>query len=264
MAIQTNFSTQIPPEMLDLPNVRKLVSVLDNLRYEQLDELYLIESLFDPRRLNSDNFFALYMFELGRLTHLPGMPPKLVQSLIIGAYDIWSKKGTREGLYALGRACLGDAEVDFTNLRIDSMLIPGDVYYGYAPDSKDLTINVTAPTNAGVFDRIHPVMNPFVRNGYTHPISGKKTELFYAFSGDFTDYYNGITIALISPYFHIREFRRYIVSLLPSVLPNIQPEASNINVYLYTRTSAPFPQNMNLPPDYTITYTNNQVIINPL
>lgn len=220
-----NFSDYIPPDLLNITNVRSFVSVLDELHI--WDDLYESEQRksFNPILNSNINFLKRFLYELGQIKTVNGMPRKAYEELIKNAYDIFTLKGTREGfLLLISSACLGDAEVEYTNLWATPFISPDDYQAMVAPYSTGVPTNYVLG-GSGFLPNATDLGNTGNLPGVT-PIAP-----FYFLLGNMTDHYNEMNIILTSPFFCYETFRVFIANMVPYFLPMVYIPTCTLNLY---------------------------------
>ena len=197
------FRDHVPEDLLAVPNVERLVSVLDEANAEKgliVDEF---NTVFNPIRLKNVDFLRKYLYQLGQLSFIDGMPVKILEQLILRAHEIFSLKGTRQGFISFIEALTcGDAEVKFDEIIGNEFLVPDDIRLGILPDGFDLL-------DAGT------------------------DEFIYLFQDDTTQYHTSAEVRLISPYFYIGEFRNFVAEVVPDMLPLHDKSTQDVTIRFY-------------------------------
>lgn len=203
------FSDHVPEVLEENLNVRNFLAVLDGANeYKSNEVFFSLHKAFYPLFQDNVQYLRKFLFEVGQIENIQGMPRVILENLIQNANTIFSSKGTLVGFKLFMRCLtLGDCSVNFSNYWGDKVYLHPNRFelLGMLPNGASLIVADSFPSKY-----------PFLFGGQ-----------------DFDAYKGSVAIKLISPYFHVKEFRNFVKSIICNYLPMISPEYTELNIGMY-------------------------------
>jgi hypothetical protein len=128
-------------------NVEAFINVLDGLKEKRDEQLLLFENMLNPYTAKSPTSVKDFLYEVGDLPRFTDVPMFLVERFILGAEEMFSYVGTKKGLELFAyNAVDGVIEnADYSGMMAQQYFKPGNLKWGYLPNSDDLDIAINTP-----------------------------------------------------------------------------------------------------------------------
>lgn len=207
----------IPEDVLKETHAAKFIAVLDEALFYKESQVNKIANAFNPVRLTNVEFLKKFLAEFGAFATTSGMPRRLVQNVIMNAYNIYAFRGTPKGIKMYLRAVTGGDCVVHTKglFKGDEFFAFNDPITGFFPNDDDIST---------------------LEDGYEYvPGDGHKPQIFYWFEDNVPDLTNSIEIRIKSPYANHKEFRQYLMRTIPLFIP-FSSDTTNIILKFYGGT----------------------------
>lgn len=207
------FKDQIPPDLLDYPMVDQYTTVLDYTLAYKDDFIDSYTRAFNPLKLTNVAYLQKYVGELGNIPLVPGIPKKILENIILNAANIYILKTSNRGFELFLKSVTdGDVFIDASKLyAYPNYIILSDFSNGFLPAQDGSTLE----------------------NAYLNYYDGQNQRFLYLFGGDVqAAIESSVNIAIKSKYSNVKEFRDWVVSLIPMFLP-FTNDNTQINVSFY-------------------------------
>jgi hypothetical protein len=139
-----SFLSSVPDEVLDNPNSRDFLGLLDALNTYKRSLIDRGNRFYNPVLLTDTKFLVRYVNELG-FPEVPISFPKIIlDNLYLGGEDIMALMGSRRGLEWLLRALTcGAVTIDDSRFYpVENYIVLSDVVAGFMPASTDVPDDV--------------------------------------------------------------------------------------------------------------------------
>lgn len=207
------FKDYIPSEVLRNPSASQIVDVLDQALIHKRGYVEEFAKSFVPATLSKKEFLLKYLTDLGQMPTYVSMYRKVLEDLVLNAYNIYSMKGTEEGTVLFCNiVSMGNTTIDHSGLiSLPNFIYPSDFDYGYLMLSDEVSGTQTDNDKAAYDLEIA-----------NDPPDG--IPYLFLFEDNFGDVSGEIIIDITDTPFALDiAFQQYLQAVLPTMLPAYAP-----------------------------------------